>query len=283
MANQRHLYDYKVNPHTAAEKIVRMVGVNKRILEIGCGPGSITRLLQNNKCRVTGMELDEKAIEIVSQYCEAVHACDLNDPLWPANLSAADPFEVIVAGDVLEHLYDPWTTLSSLKPLLAKDGYVVVSVPHVGHNAVIACLLLGDFEYQPWGLLDKTHIRFFCINNIQKLFENAGFKIVEVDYVIKTPEQTEFAKRWRQLPDATKEALAINQFGTVFQVVIKAVPKTAEGKALRLVSQPVPLPIASSFSDGAKGSRLLAFFISFLSLRTRQKISHTIQKLGFKP
>ncbi len=283
MTTQRHLYDYKVKPNTAAEKIVRIVGVGKRVLEIGCGPGSITRLLKTNQCRVTGVEVDAKAIEIVSQYCEAIHACDLNDPLWSAKLADKDGFEVIVAGDVLEHLYDPWTTLSSLKPLLAKDGYVVVSVPHVGHNAVIACMLLGDFEYQPWGLLDKTHIRFFCINNIQKLFENAGFKIVEVDYVIKTPEQTEFAKRWRQLPDSTKAALMINQFGTIFQVVIKAVPNTTPGKALRLASQPVPLPIAGSFSGGAKGSRLLAFFISFLSLRTRQKISHTLQKFGFKP
>ncbi len=81
-----------------------------------------------------------------------------------------DKFEVIVAADVLEHLYDPWATLRTVRDILDTDGYVVVSLPHIGHNAVIACILQEDFEYQDWGLLDKTHIRFFGIENMQQTF-----------------------------------------------------------------------------------------------------------------
>ena len=282
MMNQRHKYEYEVNPNTAAAKVVDMVGIGRRVLELGSGPGSITRLLKANQCRVTALELDEEAIKIVSQYCETVHSCDLNDPEWHAILSGFKRFEVIVAGDVLEHLYNPWATLSRLELLLAEGGYVVISLPHVGHNAVIACLLTGDFEYQPWGLLDKTHIRFFGVKNIQKLFNDAGFKIVEVDYVIKTPEQTEFAQRWRKLSSTTKQALASNRFGTVYQVVVKAVPNSAPGVALELALQPVPSPIASSFSTGAKGNRVLGYLISFLSLSTRQHISRVLERLGIR-
>jgi 2-polyprenyl-3-methyl-5-hydroxy-6-metoxy-1,4-benzoquinol methylase len=280
--NQRHKYEYKVNPHTAAEKVVHMVGSDKRVLELGSGPGSITRLLKGNHCRVTALELDSKAIEIVSEFCESVHPCDLNDSAWPMKLSGAGTFEVIVAGDVLEHLYDPWAVLSTLPSLLVDDGYIVISLPHIGHNAVIACLLAGDFEYQPWGLLDKTHIRFFGIANIQKLFDDAGFKIVEAGFVTKTPEQTEFSQRWRQLPSATKQALAANRFGTIYQVVVKAVPKHADGKALQLASLPVPEPLATAFSAGAKGNRVLGYLISFLSLRTRQRISRGLGRLGIR-
>lgn len=282
MTNHRHKYEYKVNPNTAAAKVVRLVGVDKRVLELGSGPGSITRLLKDNQCRVTALELDRSAIEIVSQYCEKVYLCDLNDPEWPVKLSDLDKFEVIVAGDVLEHLYDPWTTLGNLPALLAENGYVVISLPHVGHSAVVACLLNEDFEYQPWGLLDKTHIRFFGIKNIQKLFNNAGFKIVEADFVVKTPEQTEFSQLWRRLSPPAKQALASNRFGTVYQVVIKAVPSTAPGEGLQLASQPVPSPIASSFSTGARGSRVLGFLISFLSLRTRQGIAHALERVGIR-
>ncbi len=281
--NSRHLYEYSVNPHTAAEKVVHMVGMGKRVLEIGSGPGSITRLLKNNKCRVTALELDPKAIEIVAEYCEDVYPCDLNDPEWPKKLPGTEKFEVIVAGDVLEHLYAPWTVLNSLHTLLAEDGYVVISLPHVGHNAVVACLLAGDFEYRPWGLLDKTHIRFFGIANIQRLFDDAGFKILEAGFVTKTPEQTEFSDVWRRLPASTQQALRTsNKFGNVYQVVIKAVPKSASGQEIQLASTVIPLPQASFFDGEGKGSRALRFLVSFLSLRTRQRISHAIRRIGIR-
>ena len=279
---QRHKYEYKVNPNTAAAKVVRMVGAGKRVLELGSGPGSITRLLKGNQCRITALELDFKAIEIVSEYCEKVYPCDLNDPEWPAKLPGSEKFDVIVAGDVLEHLYDPWITLSKLQPLLSDDGYLVISLPHASHNAVVACLLAGDFDYQPWGLLDKTHIRFFGIKNIQRLFNDAGFKIVEADFVVKMPEQTEFASRWRQLPSATKQALSSSKFGTIYQVVVKAIPHFAPGESLQLESLPIPTPTIESFSTGARGSRVLGFILSFISLRTRKKIARTLERIGIR-
>lgn len=282
MTTQRHKYDYAVNPDTAAAKVIRLVGPDKRVLELGSGPGSITRHLKDNGCRVTALELDGDAIAIVGEYCERVIPCDLNDPRWPGLLGDAGLFSAIVAGDVLEHLYDPWTTLQKMKPLLAADGYVVVSLPHVAHSAVLACLLTEDFEYQPWGLLDKTHIRFWGIKNIQKLFDEAGFKIIEVDFVIRSPEQTEFASRWRKLPEEVRRALAWNRFGNVYQVVVKAVPETAPGAGLRIEDQSAPAPKATSYSSGAHGNRVLGYFISFLSLDTRARISRLLNRLGFR-
>lgn len=282
MNNQRHKYEYEVTPNHAGTKVVRLVGGGKRVLELGSGPGSITRLLKENNCRITALELDDKAIEIVSKYCEKVYSCDLNDPKWSSKLSNSDKFEVVVAGDVLEHLYDPWTTLRNLQTLLTDEGYVVVSLPHVAHNAIVASLLTGSFEYQPWGLLDKTHIRFFGIKDIQKLFDDAGFKIVEADFVVKTPAQTEFALCWRQLESITQKVLDSNRFGNIYQVVVKAAPKSSPGKGLQLDMQPIPLPTANSFSAGAKGNRVLGYFISFLSLRTRQRISRVLERLGMR-
>ena len=276
MRKQRHRYEYKVTPNATGEKVVRMVGANKRVLELGSGPGSITRLMKENGCHVTALELDHKAIELVTQHSERVIRCDLNDPDWPKALSGSDEFEVIVAGDVLEHLYDPWTTLRRVALLLAKNGYIVVSIPHIGHNAVVACLLNEDFEYQPWGLLDKTHIRFFGIKNIQKMFDDSGYKIVEAEFVVKTPEQTEFARCWRKLSPEVRRVLSRNRFGTVYQVVIKAAVKSAPGKGLRLESVAVSAPLAQSFVK-----RVRSFILSFLNLRTREKISRIFGRAGF--
>lgn len=261
-----HNYAYAVKADSTADRIVRMVGASRRVLELGSGPGMITRLLAANQCRVTALELDPASVETVSQFCEAVHPCDLNRADWPSVLGGASGFDVIVAGDVLEHLYDPWTTLETMRPLLADGGHLVVSLPHAGHSAVIACLLGDDFDYRPWGLLDRTHIRWFGMKNIQRLFDDAGWKIVEADFVVKAPEDTELAAHWKELPAATREALATSRFGNVYQVVLKAVPRSAPGAEVQLVELPVVPPMRGSFRTF---TRALSLSLSRLLTRPR--------------
>src|SRR5215467_13800436 len=110
----KHKYDYEIdlNDDGAPARVVRMVGRGKRVLEIGAGPGSMTRVLRNRfDCRVTAVEVDPEVIPALSPFCERLYPIDINDPLWPQALEAEQKFDVIVAADVLEHLYDPWMAL----------------------------------------------------------------------------------------------------------------------------------------------------------------------------
>ncbi|HYQ72781.1 MAG TPA: class I SAM-dependent methyltransferase [Gammaproteobacteria bacterium] len=280
MENQvRHNYEYDVDldGETAPARVVRMVGQNKRVLEIGAGPGSITRHLQGHGgCAVTALELDSEAIKLLSPFCEKVYQANLNDPDWPQMLSAEDRFDVVVAADVLEHLYDPWTTLGLMKRFLNENGCLVISLPHVGHSSIAACLLQEDFNYRDWGLLDRTNIRFFGIRNIQALFENAGLKIIHAEFVVVPPEETEFSGTWSELPAEVQLALASNRFGCVYQVVIKAVPENASGSGLQLVSMPVETRLIKA-SD-----KLKSMARSRLSPATRQKIRALISGIRSK-
>ena len=244
----RHKYEYTVDPEadTAAVRVVRMVGECKRVLEVGSGPGSITRLLHElGKCRVTALELDQEAISKVSAYCDRVHQVDLNDGSWP-RLLGDERFDVVLAADVLEHLYQPLSALEAMGRLVNASGYVVVSLPHVGHASVAACLVDEDFEYREWGLLDRTHIRFFGIKNMQSLFECAGLKIVAAEFVVRHPEETEFAQRWLTLAKDLQKALLSNPFGMVYQVVIKAVPEGRADQPVLLMSMQVQQTSRSS-------------------------------------
>ncbi len=242
----RHKYEREIdlNTDTAPARVVRMVGQGKRVLEIGAGPGSITRLMRDaSQCRVTAVEIDSEAIKILTPFCERVYQADLNDSAWPMVLQDDGHFEVVVVADVLEHLYDPWSSLKLMKELIGNGGYMVVSLPHAGHSALLACLLEEDFEYRDWGLLDRTHIRFFGMKNIQSLFEGAGLKIVEVQFVVVRPEMTEFAERWLRIPRRVRRALAVSKFSLVYQVVLKAVPSDSTSEpSLSLLSVPVCVP-----------------------------------------
>ena len=251
LGEDRHNYEYDVDLEgpTAPARVVRLVGKKKKVLEIGAGPGSITKhLVESGGCTVTALEIDEDAIKKLGQYADKIYPADLNDVNWPELLEEDGPFEVIVAGDVLEHLYDPWVTLELMKGLLTDDGYIVISLPHVGHNAICACLLNEDFDYRDWGLLDRTHIRFFGLKNIQSMFEGAGLVIAHAEFVVTPPEETEFAETWNKLPRSVRSALSENRFGSVYQVVIKAEPDTRKGNKVDLLSLPVELPTLSSVS-----------------------------------
>lgn len=239
VSNNRHDYEYDVDldGSTAPAHVIRMVGSCKRVLEVGAGPGSITRILkERGNCRVTGLEIDQEAVNKLEQYCERVYIADLNNPSWPEQLSAEEAFDVIVAADVLEHLYNPTEVLSAIAVLAGKTGEVVISLPHVGHSAIIACLLDEDFHYRDWGLLDRTHIRFFGLKNMQQLFEEANLKIVETQFVITPPEESELADKWLSLSNKMKSALSGHQYGMIYQVVIKAVSGKREDSSLDLLA-----------------------------------------------
>ena len=244
----RHKYEYRIDLESdhVGPRICRMVGEGKRVLEIGAGPGSITRLLkEHGGCRVTAVEIDSDAVPKLAEFCEQVHQFDLNDPSWVAGVAGGGPFDVVVAADVLEHLYDPWRTLQAMQEVLSDTGYILVSLPHVGHQALIAGLAAGHFEYRDWGLLDRTHIRFFTVNGMQRLFEDSGLKIVDAQFLVRPPELTEFAKDWTLAPPSLRQALEQCSHGRIYQVVIKAVPESAIGNAVRLseLSMPHPAPL----------------------------------------
>lgn len=245
VGNKRHNYEYEVDLDgpSAPARVVRMVGKNKNVLEIGAGPGSITKHLVNSgKCSVTALEIDKDAIEKLSLYTDDIYTVDLNSEDWPTLLSDKGLFEVIVAGDVLEHLYNPWNTLAKMKELLADDGYMVISLPHVGHSAICACLMNESFDYREWGLLDKTHIRFFGLKDMQAMFNSAKLSINQAEFVVTPPEETEFSEIWNNQPKDVKVALSQNPFGNVYQVVIKAARKNNSAMGINLLSLPVDMP-----------------------------------------
>lgn len=279
--DQRHKYEYDfdVGSDTAGAHVLRLAGSDKRVLEIGAGPGSVTRVLRDaGNCKVTAIEIDAAAIEKLRPYCERVYSVDLNDPDWGAALEAEPPFDVVVAADVLEHLYDPLRSLGTMKGLLGEHGCVIVSLPHIAHSAALASMANEDFEYRDWGLLDKTHVRFFGVRNVQALAEQAGLKILEAAFVVKAPEETEFAEQWVRCPVALRRALAANPFGMVYQVVFKAVPDTAQGNPIQLTSLPVPQP---ALHGGAR-TRLAfkAWVRSHTSFETRMRIRRFVARFG---
>jgi len=86
-------------------------------------------------------------------------------------------FDVVLCGDVLEHLKRPDLALAKIRECLKDDGRLVVSIPNVAHASVRLQLLLGSFWYTSVGLLDETHLRFFTLDSFMAVAQRAQFVV----------------------------------------------------------------------------------------------------------
>jgi SAM-dependent methyltransferase len=146
----------------------------KRILEVGCARGRLGHelKLQDPSRYVAGVEQDPDAAEVAGERLDDVFVLDVQIDTPPIEHGSID---CLLLGDVLEHLLDPEDVLRRYRELLSPDGIVLISVPNIQHFSVIKNLLRGDFMYQPSGLLDSTHLRFFTYMTFAKLMLDAGF------------------------------------------------------------------------------------------------------------
>ena len=246
-------YKFSLKGDTSAAAIVRFVALGSKVLDIGAGSGSITRqLVQVKKCEVVALENNPAAVKKLQTFCKSVYALDLNSESWASAVAERQKaqgrhtgFDYVIAGDVLEHLYDPWTVLKGMASLLNETGRVIISVPHSGHSTVVAAFYNSNIALQESGILDKTHIRFFGLKNMEDLFEGAGLAITQAHYVIRKPEVTEFADDWRAMPEALRQSLSARDCADVYQVVTEAAPKAHVPQPVKLSgtgARPIPKP-----------------------------------------
>lgn len=149
----------------------------RRVLDVGCGAGALGAALKAERpgLEVVGLEGFPEAAERARGRLDDVFCLDLD--ALDALPDDAGTFDAMVFGDVLEHLRDPARLLRTLRGALAPDGVIVCSIPNVKHWTVVMPLLVHDrWEYQDAGLLDRTHVHFFTLEEIDLMLKDCGFE-----------------------------------------------------------------------------------------------------------
>jgi 2-polyprenyl-3-methyl-5-hydroxy-6-metoxy-1,4-benzoquinol methylase len=170
--------------HGGHAKLLALVADGERVLDIGCSSGYLARPLVARGCAVVGIERDPAAAEEARSVCEEVLVDDVETmelPFEPAS------FDVVLCGDLVEHLRDPERLLSRLRPLLRPDGRLVLTTPNVANWTNRLGLLFGRWRYTDRGILDRTHLHLFTRATLVETLERAGYRLVVLDFTVPVP------------------------------------------------------------------------------------------------
>ena len=233
------------NPNTSQTQLIELVGAGKSVLDVGCAGGETARALVERGCRVSGVDIDPVAAEPARAVLDELVIADLDRTPLSAHFEAKT-FDVIIFGDVLEHLRDPALVLKDALSLLAAGGHVLVSVPNVAHAAIRLALLQGQWAYTRTGLLDSTHVRFFTRDAVCDLLEDAGLVIEQLRALVLDPIETEVEIDGARLPPTIVEWVRHQPDSMHYQYVASArLVEPGETAAGRPPVQPViPLDAA---------------------------------------
>ncbi|MCF7971711.1 MAG: class I SAM-dependent methyltransferase [Methylococcaceae bacterium] len=151
----------------------------KTLLDIGCGNGAFGKTLKSQRnIEVWGVEPNSEAASIAKNNIDTV-ICGLFDETTNLPINY---FDAIIFNDSLEHFPDPYPPLEQVKKLLSPNGFIIASIPNFRYIENIKHILLDmDFKYTDAGILDRTHLRFFTLKSIKRLFSDTNFEVISID------------------------------------------------------------------------------------------------------
>lgn len=235
-------YEYGFDPEAENDTAAAIFQATRpggpRVLDLGSGPGIVGGALATKADKdVTCLDLRQDHLDAAADRgVQHTIQADLRDSSW-IDATGDKPFDVIILADVLEHLVDPTEVLVGIRDrqLLTPGGYLVVSIPNVAHESILACLAAGEFPYQPTGLLDHTHLRFFTRTSFQALLEEQGFTVTRLRRITRRLEQTRLS--WvadRIDREALSQLLRDHPDHRTFQFVMRAEPMTNRARVAQL-------------------------------------------------
>lgn len=199
----------------------------RRVLDVGCSNGEVglSLMRQIPDCEVDGIERDENLAREAARRLHAVACADVEHFDWAA-WNPGRPYDCIIFADVLEHLCDPLRALDQARRRLADGGCIVVSVPNIRHlSALISIYAKGRFPRRPRGLFDRTHLRWFTLEDTDRMLAEAGFRREQRILSLRWGDQGggHMNRLLNRLPPAAQELAPLREFLT-YQVTLRARP-----------------------------------------------------------
>jgi 2-polyprenyl-3-methyl-5-hydroxy-6-metoxy-1,4-benzoquinol methylase len=151
----------------------------KNILDIGCHDGTFLSLVKNKNNNFYGLEASDWGIEKLREKNIKFQQYFFDDK---NKLPYADNFfDIVVAGEIIEHIYDTDFFLEEISRVLKPEGKLLISTPNVasfGRRLLLFCGINPVMELSPNEPDSVGHIRYFTFKTLRKLLKKNKFRVI---------------------------------------------------------------------------------------------------------
>jgi len=164
----------------AADLLARIPLSARTILDIGCGQGELAAAFKRRSpnTRIYGLESSPDAAAIAATHLDAVAVLPVDTSDLPFDVPNGG-YDCIVYASSLPHMADPFGTIRRHAALLHPDGIMLICVPNIEHWSFAERLLRGTWDYEPSGLLDRGHLRWFTLETMRRGLLDAGLVLCD--------------------------------------------------------------------------------------------------------
>ena len=147
-------------------------GFKLRVLDIGCGNGSLSHVIAQNGYEVVGVEESSGFRFACLSYpdCQFIQASIYDLPYSQLENS----FVVVISSEVIEHLFYPRELVRAAKKCLKPNGRLILTTPYHGYLKNIVLAVSGKFDRHFTVLWDGGHIKFFSVATLTDLLASEG-------------------------------------------------------------------------------------------------------------
>lgn len=178
------LTEYTEDYHITKKRKLLFLGFLSRqpkglkVLDVGCHVGDVVEQIHQQSYEGYGIDV----------WKENIQQARKNYPhltFKEAELNKKIPFDdqffdVIWAGDVIEHVSDTIALFSELNRILKPNGYLVASTPYHGRLKMMVISLVDiHHHFHP----EHPHVRFYTSKNLRKMLNKYGFTVEKEHYL----------------------------------------------------------------------------------------------------
>lgn len=164
--------------------LLEHVNVAERVLDVGCGEGRFASELVRAGARVVGIDLAEEPLRRARERDPALELRRVEpDEPWPIEDAS---FDVVWAGETIEHVLDTAGWLSEVRRVLSPGGSLLLSTPAHGRLRVLG-LALSRRAFEAHFDPRADHLRFYTRAGLTRLLCEFGFQEVSTRAVAGPP------------------------------------------------------------------------------------------------
>lgn len=181
-----------------------------KVLDIGCGAGTICFYLANKGHKVTGIDISQKAVNECRTSAKrlGIKNVDFIRLDFPKENLRNKKYDIVILTEVIEHIENDNLALKEILKLLKSNGLLILSTPSI--DAPLNRLgLTKEFDNR------VGHLRRYSLLNLKKLLRTSSFRIEEIERTEGIIRNFLFVN-----PFAGKLVRIINHFGSDFVTYI---------------------------------------------------------------